>query len=65
MASLAKEEHKKEILVGLIAAGLRQHSHSWLQSLEIHDQHFYSLLDMCMFRNEASSTTRGWVGPSM
>jgi hypothetical protein len=38
---------------------------SGLNLLEIHDQDLYSLLDMFMFINEASSSTRGTVGVSM
>jgi hypothetical protein len=33
--------------------------------LDIHDQDFYSLLDMYVFRNGASSSTRGGVSLSV
>jgi hypothetical protein len=33
--------------------------------LEIHDQDFFSLLDMYVFRNGASSLKRGGVGLSV
>jgi hypothetical protein len=50
---------------GYIAAGLASTVIPDFSLLEIHEQVFYSLLDMYVFRNGASSAMRGGVGLSM
>jgi hypothetical protein len=46
------------IVVRLNCCWFRQHSHSWLQSPRDPRPRFYCLLDMYLFRNEASSATK-------